>query len=161
MIRGVYPVGVRPVATLPGSMASRQEEKEQRRRERLEREEAERRGAARRKRLQYVFGGLLALAAVGGIVAILAPGVVGGDSGGGDGKPSSVGDAANGVKLPEQKTGDLKAAAKTAGCELADPPIEGSTHESKAFKASDYKTNPPTSGNHNPTWYEDGIYAPG
>jgi len=141
-------------------MASRQEEKEQRRRERLEREEAERRGAARRKRLQYVFGGLLALAAVGGIVAVLALGVVGGDDGG-PGEPSSASDAAGGVKLPEQKTGDLKAAAKAAGCELANPPIEGSTHETKAFKASDYKTNPPTSGNHEPTWYEDGIYAAG
>ena len=65
------------------------------------------------------------------------------------------------MKLPEQKTGDLKAAAKAAGCELANPEIEGSTHEDKEFKASDYKTNPPTSGNHNPDWYEDGIYNAG
>jgi len=141
-------------------VASRQEEKEKRRQERQAREEAARKAAGRRKRLQYVFGGLLAVAAVGGIVAVLALGVVGGDDGG-PGEPSSASDAAAGVKLPEQKTGDLKAAAKAAGCELANPPIEGSTHETKAFKASDYKTNPPTSGNHDPTWYEDGIYAPG
>ena len=38
---------------------------------------------------------------------------------------------------------------------------EGSGHEEKDFKASDYKQNPPTSGNHFPQWYEDGIYAPG
>ena len=141
-------------------MASRQEEKEQRRKERLEREEAERRAAGRRKRLQYVFGGLLALAAVGGIVAVLALGVLGGDDSSGPGNPKSASNA-SGVKLPEQKNGDMKAAAAAAGCKLANPPIEGSTHETKDFKASDYKTNPPTSGNHNPVWYEDGIYAPG
>src|SRR5215208_574586 len=142
-------------------VASRQEEKEQRRRERLEREEAERRGSARRRRLQYVFGGLLAVAAVGGIVAVLALGVLGGDEGGGPGSPQDPSDAAASVTLPEQKTGDLEAAAKAAGCKLDNPEIEGSTHETKTFKASDYKTNPPTSGNHNPDWYEDGIYAPG
>ena len=141
-------------------MASRQEEKEQRRKERLEREEAERKAAARRKRLQYVFGGLLAVAAVGGIVAVLALGVLGGDDGDA-GSPSGPSDAASSVELPAQKTGDLKAAAKAAGCTLDNPEIEGSTHEDKEFKASDYKTNPPTSGNHNPDWYEDGIYNAG
>jgi hypothetical protein len=142
-------------------VASRQDQKEQRRRERLEREEAERRAAGRRKRLQYVFGGLLAVAAVGGIVAVLALGVLGGDDGGGPGSPQDPSEAAASVTLPEQKSGDLKAAAEAAGCKLANPEIEGSTHEDKAFKASDYKTNPPTSGNHAPDWYEDGIYAPG
>jgi hypothetical protein len=142
-------------------MAHRQEEKEKRREERLAREEAERKAAARRKRLQYVFGGLLAVAAVAGIIAVLALGVVGGDDGGGTGTPKDASNVSSSVKLPEQKSGDLKAAAKAAGCELANPPIEGSTHEDKNFKASDYKTNPPTSGNHNPVWYEDGIYNPG
>ena len=141
-------------------MASRQEEKEKRRQERVAREEAARKAAARRKRLQYVFGGLLAVAAVAGIVAVLALGVLGGDDGG-PGNPKSASDAASDVKLPEQKTGELKAAAKAAGCELANPEIEDSTHETKDFKASDYKTNPPTSGNHNPDWYEDGIYNAG
>ena len=55
----------------------------------------------------------------------------------------------------------MTAAAEAAGCTLPAPESEGSTHETKQFKGSDYKTNPPTSGNHNPTWYEDGIYAPG
>jgi hypothetical protein len=40
-------------------------------------------------------------------------------------------------------------------------PIEGNTHETKNFHESDYKTNPPTSGNHNPVWYPDGEYLPG
>ena len=160
MVYGLYPVGVRPVATLPAYMASRQEEKEQRRQERMAREEADRKAAARRKRLQYVFGGLLAVAAVGGIVAVLALGVLGGD-GGSPGNPRDASSTASDVKLPEQKNGDLKGAAQAAGCTLTNPKIEGSTHESKEFKGSDYKTNPPTSGNHNPDWYEDGIYNPG
>jgi hypothetical protein len=142
-------------------VASRQEEKEKRRQERVAREEAERKAAGRRKRLQFVFGGLLAVAAVAGIVAVLALGVLGGDDGGGPGDPSQPSEAASDVTLPEQKSGDLDAAAKTAGCKVTHPEIEGATHEDKEFAASDYKTNPPTSGNHNPDWYEDGIYAPG
>jgi len=141
-------------------MASRQEEKEKRRQEREAREEADRKAVARRKRLQYVFGGLLALAAVGGIVAVLALGVLGSDDGGA-GNPRDASSASSDVKLPEQKNGDLKGAAQAAGCTLTNPKIEGSTHETKEFKPSDYKTNPPTSGNHNPDWYEDGIYNPG
>ena len=34
-------------------------------------------------------------------------------------------------------------------------------HETREFVPSDFQTNPPTSGNHKPDWYEDGIYAPG
>ena len=141
-------------------MASRQEEKEKRRRERLEREEAERRAAARRRRLQYVFGGLLAVAAVAGVVAVIVLTGSGGDSGG-TGQPTDASEAAASVKLPAQKTGDMQQAAETAGCKLSNPPIEAANHETKEFKASDYTTNPPTSGNHNPDWYEDGIYEAG
>jgi hypothetical protein len=142
-------------------VASRQEQKEQRRRERLEREEAERKSAARRKRLQYVFGGLLAVALVGGVVALAVLGLGGGGDGSDPGEPTSPSEAAAAVELPTQQTGDLQAAAKAAGCRLTSPEIEGSTHETKEFTASDYQTNPPTSGNHAPDWYEDGIYAPG
>jgi hypothetical protein len=157
-----YPGGVGEIATLPALVASRQEEKEQRRQERLAREESARKAAARKKRLQYVFGGVLGLAVVAGVVAVVALGL-GGSSGGsgGEGKPTDASNVSSDVKLPDQKTGDLKAAAKAAGCTLSNPPIEGSTHETKDFKASDYKTNPPTSGNHNPDWYQDGIYNPG
>jgi len=103
---------------------------------------------------------VLGVAVVGGIVAAIALGLGGGDDSG-PGQPTDASNAASSVKLPEQKTGDLQAAAKAAGCKLANPPIEGSTHESKDFKPSDYKTNPPTSGNHTPDWYEDGVYEPG
>ena len=137
-------------------MSSRQEEKERRRKERLEREQAEAKRAGRRKRMQLAFGGVLALAAIAGIVvAVLI-------STGGDGSgPSKAADAASTAKLPEQAISDIKEAAKAAGCTLNNPAYEGANHEEKTFKGSDYKTNPPTSGNHTPDWYEDGIYAPG
>src|SRR4051794_26493331 len=136
-------------------MSSRQEEKERRRRERLEAEQAAQASAGRRRRLQFVFGGLLAVLVVAGVVA-LAAGAIGGGSGSGPETASS-----KGVKLPAQQTADLKEAAAAAKGKGVNAPIEGNTHETKDFKASDYKTNPPTSGNHNPKWYEDGIYNPG
>src|SRR4051812_42558375 len=153
-------MGVHTFATLRSPVASRQEEKERRKAERLEREEAERRSAGHRKRLQMAFGALLAILVVGG-VAFAATNLGGG--GGGDNKPepSKPASEADLPKLPAQQTSDLAAAAKAAGCTVANPPIEGANHADKDFTAADYKTNPPTSGNHNPDWYEDGIYAPG
>ncbi len=139
-------------------MASRQEEKQRRRQERLERERKEAAAAGRRKRLQLVGGAVLGLAAIAAVVvAITAAG------GGGDEQEASApssGGAAN-VNLPEQATSDIEQAAKAAGCTLTNPAFEGQSHEDKAFKASDYKTNPPTSGNHTPDWYDDGVYEPG
>ena len=138
-------------------MSSRQEEKERRRKERLEREQAEAKRASRRKRLQLAFGGVLALAVIAGIVVVVF--VLGG-SDGGDGGPKQASDTASTAKLPEQQVSDIKDAAKAAGCTLNNPAYEGANHAQKDFKPSDYKTNPPTSGNHTPDWYEDGIYAP-
>ena len=140
-------------------MASRQQEKERRRQERLERERVEAASAARIKRLQFVFGGVLVVAIVAGVVAVAA-GALGGGGNGGAGSAKSA-SSAPGLKLPAQRTTSMAAAAKSAGCVVRNYPIEGATHETKNFKPSDYKTNPPTSGNHNPDWYPDGIYAPG
>jgi Protein of unknown function (DUF3105) len=64
-------------------------------------------------------------------------------------------------KLPAQRTKNLAAAAKRAGCKLENPPDEGVLHEQREFTAADYRSNPPTSGTHYPDWYDDGIYAPG
>src|SRR5439155_2865816 len=146
----------RGVLTLPSQpVASRQKEKERRRQERLERERAVALAAARRRRLQYSLGGLLAVALVAGVV-IVATAAVGGK--GGKGQPLK---ASSTAKIPGQRIGDLNAAAKAAACTLSNPPYEGNAHETKDFKPSDYKTNPPTSGPHNPVWYQDGIYLPG
>jgi hypothetical protein len=139
-------------------VASRQEEKERRRTERLERERAEARAAGRRKRLQIVGGALLGIAAVAAIAVAIVVGAGGGD--GQSEQPASASDAAV-ADLPTQQTSDYEEAAKAAGCTLNNPTYEGAGHEAKAFKASDYKTNPPTSGAHTPDWYQDGVYAPG
>ena len=123
----------------------------------MEREQAEAKRAARRKRMTLAFGGLLGVALVAGIVVVVL--VLGGDDS--SSNPKRASDAAANVKLPAQATSDLAAAAKAAGCTLSNPAYEGASHEDKQFKPSDYKTNPPTSGNHTPDWYDDGIYAPG
>ncbi|HKH18934.1 MAG TPA: DUF3105 domain-containing protein [Solirubrobacteraceae bacterium] len=138
-------------------MASRQEQKEARRQERLERERKEAAAAARRKRLQLGAGVLLGLAAIAGVVIAIVVGLGGDDSG--PEEPTSGANAA--AKLPAQQTSDYEEAAKAAGCTLENPQFEGASHESKDFTPADYKTNPPTSGNHEPEWYEDGVYVPG
>jgi hypothetical protein len=139
------------------AVASRQEEKQRRREERLAREQAEKAAAARRQRLRLV-GGVVAGVAVLAVAVLLISGSIGGGDGSSEGsQPSAAGD----ITLPAQKTDNMVAAAKAAGCKLSNPPIEGRNHESKQFTAADYKTNPPTSGNHFPEWYQDGVYQPG
>src|SRR3954452_14026002 len=109
-------------------MASRQQEKQRRRAEREARERAEAAAAARRKRAQLAMGGVLALAVLAGVV-VLAVGVLGkNNSGGGEGTPISP-SANAAVKLPQQQTSDVNAAAKAAGCVPQHPPIAGRTHE--------------------------------
>jgi hypothetical protein len=134
-------------------MSSRQEEKERRKRERQEREAAEKAGAASRRRTQMVFGGVLGVIAVAALAFVLVFVVFAGD----DDPEIPAGSAA----IPAQQESDLKKAAAAAGCKLVDAPNEGSGHEEKEFKAADYKQNPPTSGNHFPQWYQDGVYAAG
>jgi hypothetical protein len=138
-------------------VASRQEEKEARRKARQELERKEAAAAARRKRLQLVLGGLLAVAAVA-VIAIVAGGALGGD----EEKEAEAPAAANAAaQLPAQETTDYEEAAKAAGCKLTNPEFEGAGHDEKEFTPADYKTNPPTSGAHDPEWYDDGVYEPG
>jgi hypothetical protein len=140
-------------------MASRAEEKQRRREERVAREQAEKAAAARKHRLQWVGGAVLALAAIAGVIVLIVAG--GGKSGGDSQGGAASAEPVAGVTLPQQQIANLDEAAKAAGCEVQHPPIEGRGHATKAFKPSDYKTNPPTSGEHYPSWYEDGVYAPG
>ena len=136
-------------------MSSRQEEKERRKRERQEREAAEKAKAARRKRMQIVFGGgLAAVALVAVVVVVFVVGLGGDDDPATRCRPAQAG-------IPAQQESDLKKAAAAAGCKLVDAENEGAGHEEKDFQASDYKQNPPTSGAHFPTWYDDGIYNAG
>jgi len=140
-------------------MASRQEQKEARRQERLERERKEAGAAARRKRVQLGGGVLLGLALLAGVVLAVVVGLGGDDAESGAKTPQPSTQAAE--KLPAQTISDFEEAAKAAGCTLTNAEFEGASHEDKEFAASDFKTNPPTSGNHNPDWYDDGVYEPG
>src|SRR3954468_20413845 len=117
-------------------MASRQEEKERRRREREEAERASQRPASRKRPLQIGGGAVLALAVIAAIAVVAL-------AGGGDNKAD---------------TSNLAADAKAAGCTFQSFKSEGRNHTTGKVK---YKTNPPTSGNHNPTPAQDGLYAPG
>ena len=123
-------------------MASRQEEKERRRRERLEREAAAAAAAKRKRLLQIVAGAVIAAAVVAGAAfAIAGGGDGGGDGGGGD--------------------EDLQAAAREAGCVYRAFPEEGRDHTTEKLTQDDYRTNPPTSGAHDPEPAPDGVYLPG
>jgi uncharacterized protein DUF3105 len=117
-------------------MASRQEEKERRRRERLEAEQAAEKAASRKRTLRI--GGAAVL-----VVAVIAAIAVVALAGGGSNTPD---------------TSNLAADATAAGCTFKSFPSEGRNHTTSKVT---YKTNPPTSGNHNPTPAQDGIYAPG
>lgn len=119
-------------------MASRQEEKERRRRERLEAEQAATRAASRKRTLQLAGGGAIAVI----VIAVIAVVALAGGGGGSD----------------KVDTSNLAKNAQAAGCTFKSYPSEGRNHTTGKVK---YKTNPPTSGNHNPTPAQDGIYAPG
>jgi hypothetical protein len=120
-------------------MSHRAEEKERRRQERMAQEEAARRAAAHKRTLQIGGGTVLGLAVIA-VVAIVA-------LAGGGGKDD-----------PKVETTKLTADAKAAGCTFSQFKAEGRNHT--ADKVT-YKTNPPTSGNHNPTPAQDGIYRAG
>jgi len=136
-------------------VSSRQEEKERRRREREEREQAEAGKVASRRRLQLVAGGVLALVAIGAVIAAIA------SSGGGDSKADS-GSAYGSASIPARKTTNFNQAVSASGCEFKSYSSEGRTHLASDTAVNDkYKTNPPTSGNHRPTPAQDGVYAAG
>jgi hypothetical protein len=143
-------------------MASRKEEKERRRQERLAQERAATEAAQRRRTYGIFAGGVLVVATAVVVVILVA---VGGGSDGGDGGSNGLGSEEGlpeAVDPPPQKIRDLTEAAKAANCKLSNPSIEGSTHVQGGVKVK-YKTNPPASGNHDPTPANDGAYgkAPG
>ena len=132
-------------------MSHRAEEKERRRQERLAAEQAAKNSADRRKRLGLVGAVVLAVAVIA--IVVVATGVIGGDDGGAetDGPKSSA-------SVPAQKIDNLAEAARAAQCTVTESKEEGRAHTGKPVR---YKTNPPTSGDHDPTPAEDGFYEPG
>jgi hypothetical protein len=122
-------------------MSSRQEEKERRRKEREEREAAAAAKAKRARLIQIIGGVVVACAIIAGVAYAVS------SSGGSD--EANIDNA------------KLMAAATASGCVYRSFPDEGREHVTKTLTAADFKTNPPTSGNHNITPAPDGIYAPG
>ena len=140
-------------------MASRKEQKEALRKERMEREQAAAQSAARKRLVGIVVAAVLALAIVGALVVVV---FAGGDddSGGSDGGSSESASVSypDGGKLPEQKTADLNAAAKAAGCkEQVLTGIEGAGNHTS--EPQTYKSEPPAIGPHNPVPEEDKLFS--
>ena len=116
-------------------MASRQEEKERRKQERLEREAAAAAATKRKRRVQLIGAVVVVAAIVAGVALTVA--------GGGGGSAEKLQDA-----------------AKDAGCVYRAFPEEGREHQTEPVTVADFKTNPPTSGNHHPEPAPDGAYPP-
>ena len=151
-------------------MPTRKEDRDRRRAERLAAERAQQSAERRRLIIGYVVAGVLGTAVLVGIGIAIA-----GSGGGGGNDPGDFPDAAHievqsgfvhdvepddraGTPPPELQQGDLETAAKQANCELQlDLPDEGNTHVKD--ETVNYKTNPPTSGNHNAEQQADGAYA--
>jgi hypothetical protein len=131
-------------------MSSRKEEKEQRRQERLAAERAAAVSATRMRRVQMGLGGLLAVAVVAAIAIATTSG------GSSSSKPTTT--VSGGAPIPAAQNTNLQAAAKAAGCVLLNPPDEGRQHVNGTVN---YKSNPPSSGPHNPVPASDGIYDTG
>ena len=146
----------------------REEERERLRQAREEKEKTHTSSERKRLILGYGVAGVIGLVVIVGIVVVLV------SSGGGGGGESAHIDvesgSTNGIS-PDDRTGvkpvglqepELQQAAKQAGCvlrlKLKD---EGHTHIPPGSEAPDYKTNPPTSGNHvePPFQQADGAYS--
>jgi hypothetical protein len=156
-------------------MASRKDDKDRLRAERLAAEKAEAGQARRRMIMGYGAAGILGAIVVAGIVvAIMGSGGGGSSSGGGEGCEANahldlnVG-AQNGVACdnregtppPTLKQADLKKAAAAAGCKLTlNLPDYGHQHV-KPGTVVHYKGEPPTSGDHVDTGFQqaDGAYS--
>jgi hypothetical protein len=133
-------------------MASREEEKRKRREERMAAEAQARSAQNRQRQLQFLLGAILVIGVVVGIVLAVS----GGSS---NSTPTPSKSSASGAgKIPPAGERDLVKAAAAAGCVLKSPPVEGQSHVTTPVT---YKSNPPTSGNHNPVPALDGIYSPG
>ena len=145
-------------------MASRKEEKERLRQERMKAEQDASASARRRLMVGYVVAGALALAIVVGVVIAVAGGGGGSDGTSGGNQqadsenvnttygvldPDMEVDNREGTPPPPVANGDLTGASNEADCDLKlNLPDEGNTHFSDLNKVVDYKTNPPTSGDH-------------
>ena len=147
-------------------MASRKEEKERLRAQRLAAERAAQSGGRARLMAGYVVAGVLALAVIAGLVAVVTSGGGGGSGACSNAHIQNTGsfsgltpDCRKGTPPPQLQFADLQISAQKAGCEVRlNLPDEGNTHVSNSTPVQ-YRTTPPTSGNHNPVPISDGAYT--
>jgi Protein of unknown function (DUF3105) len=146
----------------------REEERERLRQARQERESSQAKSDRRRVFAVYGVAGIIGLAVLVGIVAAIASS--GGDGGSGAAHINQGSGSTNGVEPDERegtlpaavKVTNLKQAAKQADCDLRlKLKDEGNTHLPPSAPTPDYKTSPPTSGNHVEAPYQeaDGAYS--
>jgi hypothetical protein len=147
----------------------REEERERLRQAREEKEKTHTSSERQRLMLAYGVAGLIGLIVIVGIVYLIASS--GGDSGGGETAHINVESGSTNGVSPDDRTGvkpaglqepSLQQAAKQAGCVLRlHLKDEGHEHIPPGSEAPDYKTNPPTSGNHVEPPYQqaDGAYS--
>jgi hypothetical protein len=158
-------------------MGKGERERDRLRQERIEAEERESRGGGNRMIVGYAIASTVVIA-VAVLIFVLVSG--GGDDSSGAGGNTDDGGAhingdenygnTNGISADERggiipaaaKTTNLKEAANKAGCELRlKLPDEGHTHLPRGSQPPDYKTSPPSSGNHVEPPYQqaDGAYS--
>jgi hypothetical protein len=150
-------------------MANRREEERERLRQAREQRESKHAGSARRRLIAgYAVAGVVGLVVLVGLVMVIVSAASKNDSGEAH-LVQSTG-STNGVQ-PEKREGttppppkvtNLQKAAKLADCDLRlDLPDEGHNHIPPTAATPEYKTNPPTSGNHvePPYMQADGAYS--
>jgi hypothetical protein len=145
----------------------REEERERLRQARQEREKKQSGSERRRLMIGYGVAGLIGLAVLAGVVAIIVSAANKNDSG--EAHIVQATGSTNGIQ-PDERSGttvaaakvtNLRKAAKQADCDLRlNLPEEGHQHIPPTAPTPEYKTNPPTSGNHVEPPYQqaDGAY---
>jgi hypothetical protein len=145
----------------------REEERERLRQARQEREKKQSGSERRRLMIGYGVAGLVGLAVLAGIVTIIVSAASKNDSGEAHivqatGSTNAIQpDERSGTTPATAKVTNLQEAAKKAGCDLRlKLPEEGHEHIPPTAATPEYKTNPPTSGNHVEPPYQqaDGAY---
>jgi hypothetical protein len=150
-------------------MANRREEERERLRQAREEREKKQAGSERRRLMVgYGAAGVIGLAVLVGIVAVIISAAGTNDSG--EAHIDQATGSTNGVKPdkragtdpPAVKVANLEKAAEMAGCDLRlRLKDEGHTHIPVTATGPNYGTNPPTSGSHAESPYQqaDGAYS--
>jgi hypothetical protein len=145
----------------------REEERERLRQARQEREKHQTGSEKRRLMIGYGVAALIGIAVLIGIVMVIVSAASKNDSGNAhisqqSGSTNGIQpDTRGGTTVAAVKVTNLKEAAKKADCDLRlNLPNEGRSHLPVTAATPEYKTNPPTSGNHVEPPYQqaDGAY---